>query len=206
MAYELPQLSYTYDALEPWIDAQTMELHHGKHHATYVAKLNEALAKHPELTDASLPELLSDLNRVPEDIRTAVRNHGGGHYNHSFFWTVMGPNPSEAQPEPEGALAEALTRDFGSVVGFREKFTAAALGVFGSGWTWLVQNQENKLQVVATANQDSPISQNLKPLLTLDLWEHAYYLKHQNRRPDYVAAWWHVVNWGAVTERFLNSG
>ena len=195
MTYELPKLPYGYDALEPYIDAKTMEIHHDKHHQTYVTKLNEALAKHSEIADKPLAELLKNIDAVPEDIRTAVRNHGGGHWNHSFFWTVMGPNSGG---EPEGKIGEAIATTFTSFTAFREEFTKAAAGVFGSGWAWLVLDRNGKLAVTSTPNQDSPISKGEKPILTLDVWEHAYYLKYQNKRPDYIEAWWHVVDWGAV--------
>ena len=195
--FKLPDLSYSYDALEPHFDAKTMEIHHKKHHATYVTKLNEALAPAPELQSKTIEELLSNLNVVPEKIRTAVRNHGGGHYNHSLFWQSLSP----VKAEPAGQLLDLLNKDFASLENFKEQFTKAALSLFGSGWAWLVKNQAGQLAIVSTPNQDSPLSQGLKPLLGLDLWEHAYYLKFQNRRPDYVAAWWEVVNWPEVTKR-----
>lgn len=209
MKYELPQLPYAYDALEPYIDAKTMELHYSKHHQTYVNKLNEALEKHPEIADKPLEELLANPDAVPEDIRTAVRNHGGGHWNHSFFWTVMGPvadadavATGAAQANlvnaPSGELGDAITSAFGGFDKFKEEFTKAAAGVFGSGWAWLVISEDGKLAVVSTANQDSPLAKKQKPLLCLDVWEHAYYLKYQNRRPEYIDAWWSVVNWSAV--------
>ncbi|MBI5466214.1 MAG: superoxide dismutase [Candidatus Kerfeldbacteria bacterium] len=196
--FALPNLLYAYDALEPYIDAKTMEIHHAKHHAAYVAKLNEALAQAPELQNKSLEELLSSLDSAPEAIRTAVRNHGGGHYNHSLFWTLMKPGGSD---QPQGELAARLAKSFGDWTKFREAFTKATLGLFGSGWTWLVADSSGELSIVTTANQDSPISQGLKPLLGLDVWEHAYYLKYQNRRPEYVEAWWNVVNWPTVAAR-----
>ncbi len=202
MKFELPKLPYAYDALEPYIDARTMELHHSKHHATYVAKLNEALDKHPELGERSLEDLLRNLENVPEDIRTAVRNHGGGHANHSFFWTVMA-SPASSGQAPEGTLADALNKTFGSVDEFKAKFAAAAVGVFGSGWAWLVHDPESRLlRIIATPNQDSPLMQGLKPLLGLDVWEHAYYLKYQNRRPEYVENWWNAVNWEEAGRKF----
>jgi Fe-Mn family superoxide dismutase len=203
MKYELPKLPYAYDALEPYIDARTMELHYTKHHQTYVTKLNEALEKHPEIADKPLEELLSNLGAVPEDIRTAVRNHGGGHSNHSFFWTIMGPAPAVvggAAQGPSGALASEIKTAFGDFAQFKEAFTKAATGVFGSGWAWLVVNKDGKLVVISTANQDSPLMNQQKPMLGLDVWEHAYYLKYQNKRPDYIDAWWNVVNWAAVEE------
>lgn len=177
--YELPKLQYAYDALEPWIDARTMEFHHSKHHQTYVNKLNEALAKHPELDAKPLEELLKNLDAVPEDIRTAVKNHGGGVWNHSFFWRVMAPHGGE----PKGKIGEAIAKNFGSDFGkFREEFNNAAATLFGSGWVWLVKDGGGKLSIMTTQNQDNPMSRNLKPILCLDVWEHAYYLKYQNRR------------------------
>ena len=198
--FKLPELGYSFDALEPYIDAQTMELHHDKHHATYVAKLNEALTGHDDLAKLDIVELITDLEKVPEDIRPVVRNNGGGHANHSFFWTIMGP---KAGGQPKGGLAEAIKRDFGSFEEFKTKFKELALGVFGSGWAWLVMNN-GKLELTATGRQDSTMmdGQNLPPLLGLDVWEHAYYLKYQNRRPDYIDAWWNVVNWGQVEDYF----
>lgn len=198
--FKLPDLGYSFDALEPYIDARTMELHHDKHHATYVAKLNEALAGHDELAKMDIVELISSLDKVPEDIRTAVRNNGGGHANHSFFWSIMGP---KAGGEPKGELADALKKDFGSFEDFKTKFKELALGVFGSGWAWLVMDN-GKLELVATGRQDSTMmdGKNQPPLLGLDVWEHAYYLKYQNRRPDYIDAWWNVVNWDQVEDYF----
>jgi Fe-Mn family superoxide dismutase len=196
--FELPKLSYSYDALEPYIDASTMELHHSKHHATYVAKLNEALAKAPEWQNKTIEELLTSLNSIPESIRTAVKNHGGGHYNHSLFWSILKLNGGQ---EPQGELAKAIARDFGDFAKFREIFTQAAVGLFGSGWVWLVADAAGKLSVITTSNQESPISQGLKSLLTLDVWEHAYYLKFQNRRTEYAEAWWNAVNWEEVGAR-----
>ncbi len=198
--FTLPKLSYSYDALEPYLDAKTMEVHHSKHHATYVTKLNEALAGAPELENKTKEELLIDLNIIPENIRMAVKNHGGGHYNHSIFWTIMKPGGGG---EPTGVLAQKISSDFGDFSNFRENFTKAAVGLFGSGWAWLVADAVNKLSIITTANQDSPISQGLKPLLTIDVWEHAYYLKFQNRRVEYIEAWWQVVNWPEVEHRFL---
>jgi Fe-Mn family superoxide dismutase len=198
MKYELPKLPYAYDALEPYIDAKTMELHYSKHHQTYVDKLNEALDKHPEIADKPLEELLANPDAVPEDIRTAVRNHGGGTWNHSFFWTVMGP----VAGAPSGELADAITAVFGGFDKFKEEFVKAAAGVFGSGWAWLVVGENGKLAIASTANQDSPLAKKQKPILCLDVWEHAYYLKYQNRRPEYIGAWWNVVNWTAVEEYY----
>ena len=200
MKHTLPELPYAYDSLEPFIDAQTMELHHAKHHATYVQKLNEALEKHPELADKPLEELLKNPNDVPEDIRTAVRNHGGGHWNHSFFWNCMAPQDKKGGAPPMGDIAEKINAAFGSYEKFKEQFTAAALGVFGSGWAWLIEN-EGELKIITTPNQDTPFTNsqypitNIQPLISLDCWEHAYYLKHQNRRADYINAWWNIISW-----------
>ena len=194
----LPPLPYDFGALEPSIDAQTMQIHHGKHHQAYVNNLNAALDKHPELHTKTLEQLLRQLSIVPEDIRTAVRNNAGGHHNHSLFWTIMAPN---AGGEPSGALADAIKRTFGDFSKFKETLTGAATSRFGSGWAWLVV-ANGKLDVYSTANQDSPLMDGDTPLLGLDVWEHAYYLKYQNRRPDYIAAWWNVVNWPEVQRRF----
>jgi len=191
MKHELPQLEYKYNALEPYIDETTMTIHHSKHHATYVNNLNAALENYPELQDKSVEELVKDLESVPADIRTAVRNNGGGHFNHSLFWKLLSPNGGQEK----GALLEAITEKFGSFDAFKEAFAKAAATRFGSGWVWLVVNKDKELEVVSTANQDTPVSEGLKPVLTLDVWEHAYYLKYQNKRPDYVGAWWSVVNW-----------
>ncbi|HBV33623.1 TPA: superoxide dismutase [Patescibacteria group bacterium] len=199
--FELPKLPYAYDALEPFIDAKTMEIHYAKHHQTYVTKLNEALDKMPALKNKTLLELLGNLSAIPEEVRNAVRNHGGGHHNHSLFWTSMS-GPSGRISEPAGQLAKAITENFGGFTKFRDNFTDAAAKLFGSGWAWLVSDQSGKLTIITTPNQDSPLSQGLEPLLGLDVWEHAYYLKYQNRRPDYIAAWWNVVNWSDVSGRF----
>ena len=198
MAHQVPDLPYDFGALEPHIDAKTMEIHHDKHHAAYVTNLNKALEKHPDLGKKSIEDLLRDLNKVPEDIRTAVRNNGGGHYNHSLFWPSMSGNGGG---EPEGELADAITDAFGGFGEFKDKLSAAAVGQFGSGWGWLVLDG-GALSVVATPNQDNPISQGKTPLLGVDVWEHAYYLKYQNRRPDYVTAWWNVVDWDEVAKRY----
>jgi Fe-Mn family superoxide dismutase len=199
MAFTLPQLPYASEALEPHIDKLTMEIHHGKHHAAYVNNLNKALEAAPALAGKSLQELLADnCAIVPENIRTAVRNNGGGVYNHSLFWTVMGPNAGGA---PSGELADAINGAFGSFDAFKEKFSAAAATRFGSGWAWLVESG-GKIEVVSSANQDSPLSEGKFPLLALDVWEHAYYLKYQNRRPEYIGAWWNVVNWKEIQRRF----
>ena len=202
MAHSLPALPYGYDALEPHIDARTMEIHHTKHHQGYVNNLNAALDKQPDLHKKSLDSLLLNINTVPEAIRTAVRNHGGGHHNHSLFWTVMG---SGQGGEPSGALGDAIGKAFGGFDKFKEQFSGAAAGRFGSGWAWLVV-ANGKLEVTSTANQDSPLMDGKTPILGLDVWEHAYYLNYQNRRPDYVAAWWNVVNWAEVAKRYQAAG
>ncbi len=198
MAYTLPPLPYSFDALEPHIDAQTMEIHHDKHHATYVTNLNKALEQAPELANQPIEDLLRNIHKVPEAIRTAVQNNGGGHANHSMFWTIMGPNGGG---EPTGALAQAITDTFGSLDAFKEKITTNGTGRFGSGWSWLVWNN-GKLEALSTPNQDSPLMTGMTPILGVDVWEHAYYLKYQNKRPDYLKAWWNVVNWAAVAQRF----
>ena len=199
MAFTLPPLPYAPDALEPYIDKMTMEIHHGKHHNAYVTNLNKALESAPDLASKTLPELLANnCAIVPENIRTAVRNNGGGHVNHSMFWTIMGPGGGGA---PSGALANAINSAFGSFDAFKEKFAAAAAGRFGSGWAWLL-NKGGKLEISSTANQDSPLMEGHDPVMGLDVWEHAYYLKYQNRRPDYVTAWWSVVNWAEVSKRY----
>jgi Fe-Mn family superoxide dismutase len=199
MAYELAPLQYDYAALEPFIDAETMHLHHDKHHQAYINNVNAALANHPNLAAKSVDDLISDLNAVPEDIRTTVRNNGGGHSNHSMFWTIMGPASSSGGPT--GALADQIKKDFGDFEAFKKTFNETTAKQFGSGWGWLVM-QAGKLKVMTTANQDSPLSQGLYPILGNDVWEHAYYLKYQNKRPDYLAAWWNVVNWSEVSKRF----
>ncbi len=198
MAHELAALPYDFNALEPHIDEQTMRIHHGKHHQAYVTNLNAALDKHAALHGKSLDDLLKDLSAVPEDIRGAVRNNGGGHWNHTMFWQIMGPNAGGA---PTGALADAITAAFGSFDKFKEEFAKAGLGRFGSGWAWLVDDG-GKLSIVSTPNQDNPLMEGKKALLGLDVWEHAYYLKYQNRRADYIGAWWNVVNWAAVAKRY----
>lgn len=198
MAHTLPNLPYKVDALEPHIDAKTMEIHHGKHHAGYVAKLNAAVEKHAALQKKSVEELLAGIKTVPEAIRSAVRNNGGGHANHTLFWSIMSP---KGGGEPTGALADAITKTFGDFAAFKQQFSDAAATRFGSGWAWLVVKGK-KLAVESTANQDSPVMDGKTPILGLDVWEHAYYLKYQNRRPDYVAAWWNVVNWDEVAKRF----
>lgn len=196
--HKLPDLPYGHNALEPYIDAKTMELHHGKHHAGYVNKLNAALENYPELAAKPLEKLLRDLDSVPENIRAAVRNNGGGHYNHSLFWNIMSPSGGG---KPAGDLAGAIDKDFGDFEEFKKKFSAAALNIFGSGWAWLTleagkPEAENwKLKVITTPNQDTPLSQGFRPILGLDVWEHAFYLKYQNRRADYIKNWWNIVNW-----------
>lgn len=195
--FEVPELGYDFGALEPHIDAKTMEIHHDKHHAAYVAKLNEALSPHPDLQAKPIEELLGDLSAIPETIRSTVRNNGGGHHNHSLFWESLKPGGAK---QPSGQLAEKINRTFGSFNDFKSQLTTAALGQFGSGWGWLVKSTSG-LEVCATANQDSPLSEAKTPLLGVDVWEHAYYLKYQNRRPDYLEAWWNVVNWDVVASR-----
>jgi Fe-Mn family superoxide dismutase len=197
MAHQLPPLPYAFDALEPHIDAQTMQIHHGKHHQAYVTNLNAALEKHPELQSKTVEELLKGINSVPEDIRTAVRNNGGGHANHTMFWQIMAPN---AGGPPTGAIAEAITSTFGGFDKFKEEMNKAGATRFGSGWAWL-NDVGGKLVIESTANQDSPIMDGKKPIFGIDVWEHAYYLKYQNRRPDYLAAWWNVVNWAEINKR-----
>jgi superoxide dismutase, Fe-Mn family len=196
MANELPSLPYDFGALEPHIDTQTMQIHHGKHHAAYVNNLNAALEKHPNLQGKSAEELIRNLSAVPEDIRTAVRNNGGGHVNHTMFWKLMAPG---AGGPPKGAVGDAINSSFGSFDAFKEQFAKAAVGRFGSGWAWLIDSG-GKLAIESTPNQDSPLMDGKKPVLGLDVWEHAYYLKYQNRRPDYITAWWNVVNWDEVNK------
>ena len=197
MIHELPKLSYDYDSLEPYIDARTMEIHYTKHHAGYVDKLNKALQNYPALLDKTVEDLLKDIAAVPEDIRQAVINNGGGHYNHSIFWKIMSPNKGG---KPAGSLEKAIIKRFGSFEVFKSEFEQAALTRFGSGWAWLV-SRNGELEIVSTPNQDSPISQGRYPILGIDVWEHAYYLKYQNRRPDYVKAWWNTVNWDEAQKR-----
>ena len=201
MPFTLPDLPYAFDALEPYIDKTTMEIHHGKHHSAYVTNVNKALESAPDLAGKRLEELLANnLSSVPESIRTAVRNNGGGHLNHSMFWQIMGPN---AGGQPTGKLGDAVKSTFGSFDTFKEKLTAAGMGRFGSGWAWLVKDQSGKLDIYSTANQDSPIMEGKSPIMGVDVWEHAYYLKYQNRRAEYLAAWWNVVNWKEVEKRFV---
>jgi superoxide dismutase, Fe-Mn family len=201
MAFTLPPLPYAAEALEPHIDARTMEIHHGKHHQAYVNNLNAAIEKAPELGGKSLDDLMTGIDDVPESVRTAVRNNGGGHWNHSLFWTIMGP---AGGGEPSGKLADAISESFGDFSKFKEQFAAAGVGRFGSGWAWLTRSG-NKLSITSTPNQDNPLMEGTKPgevLLGLDVWEHAYYLNYQNRRPDYINAWWNAVDWEAVGKRF----
>ena len=197
MAHTLPPLPYPSDALEPHIDKQTMEIHHGKHHNAYVTNLNAALEKHPELQSKSAEDLIRGINSVPEAIRTAVRNNGGGHVNHTMFWQIMGPN---AGGQPTGAIADAINAAFGGFDKFKEEFKKAAVGRFGSGWAWVVDNG-GKIAIESSPNQDNPMMDGKKPVFGIDVWEHAYYLKYQNRRPDYIDAWWNVVNWAEVNKR-----
>lgn len=198
MAYTLPELPYAYDALEPYIDEETMHLHHEKHHNTYVTNLNVAIEKYPELGELSIEELMINLNEVPDDIKTAVRNNGGGHANHSFFWKIMAPN---AGGKPTGAIKDAIDEAFGDFEKMKEEFKTAATGRFGSGWAWVVVNN-GKLEITSTPNQDTPLSEGKTPVLGLDVWEHAYYLKYKNVRPDYIAAFWDVINWDQVNKNF----
>ena len=202
MAYEVPALPYAYNALEPHIDEQTMHLHHDKHHAAYVAKLNGAVEKHPDLQKKSAEELIRNLSALPEDIRGVVRNNGGGHVNHTMFWQIMGPKAGGA---PSGAIADAITKTFGSFDAFKEKFEAAGVNQFGSGWAWLVRTKSGEFQIKSTANQDNPMSNGEFPVMGNDVWEHAYYLKYQNRRPDYLKAWWNVVNWAEINKRLAQA-
>jgi superoxide dismutase, Fe-Mn family len=199
MAHELPPLPYDYSALEPHIDTQTMQLHHDKHHAAYVNNLNAALEKHSVLQNRSVEELIRDLNSVPDDIRTAVRNNGGGHVNHTMFWKIMGPNGGG---EPTGAVGDAIRETFGDFETFKQQFNDAGVKRFGSGWVWLVRTGAGQLAITSTANQDNPMSEGSYPIFGNDVWEHAYYLKYQNRRPEYLNAWWNVVNWDEVNRRF----
>jgi len=201
MAFTLPPLPYDFAALEPHIDAKTMEIHHGKHHQTYVNNLNAAIEKAPELANKSLDDLMRSASKLPEAVRTAIRNNGGGHWNHSMFWQIMA---AKAGGEPGGNLGKAISSAFGDFAKFREQFSAAGVGRFGSGWAWLI-NSGGKLSITSTPNQDNPLMEGQKAILGLDVWEHAYYLKYQNRRPDYITAWWNVVNWKEVEKRFSQS-
>jgi Fe-Mn family superoxide dismutase len=202
MAYEVPPLPYAYNALEPYIDEQTMQLHHDKHHAAYVSKLNGAVEKHPDLAKKSPEELIRNLNSLPEDIRGVVRNNGGGHVNHTMFWQIMGPKKGG---NPSGAVADAINKAFGSFDGFKEKFEAAGVNQFGSGWAWLVRTKSGEFQIKSTPNQDNPMMNGEFPVMGNDVWEHAYYLKYQNKRPDYLKAWWNVVNWDEVNKRIAQA-
>jgi len=201
MAYSLPSLPYAYDALEPHVDRMTMEIHHTKHHQAYINNVNKALEAHPDLAKKPIDDLMRGLSSVPEAVRTAVRNNGGGHSNHALFWTIMGPN---AGGPPSGELAAAINSTFGSFDNFKTQFANAGVTRFGSGWAWLCHDK-GKLALESTGNQDTPLSEGRTPILGLDVWEHAYYLKYQNRRPDYIAAWWNVVNWSEVAKRFAAS-
>lgn len=200
--FKLPPLTYDYNALEPHIDAATMKFHHDKHHAAYVKNLNAAVAKYPQLQTTTVEELLITLNTLPKDIQTTVRNNGGGHLNHSMFWQIMGPNGGGV---PKGEIAAAINTNFGSFDRFKTEFNQAGTKIFGSGWAWLVSSKDGKLKIITTPNQDNPITQGLYPILGNDVWEHAYYLKYQNRRPDYLSAWWNVINWTEVNQRFIKS-
>jgi Fe-Mn family superoxide dismutase len=203
MPHSLPPLPYDAAALEPHIDATTMQIHHGKHHQAYVTNLNAALDKHPEWHQKSLDDLLKNINGVPEDIRTAVRNNGGGHHNHSMFWKWMAP---KAGGEPRGTIGGAIEKAFGDFAKFKERLSNAGMTRFGSGWAWLLVTRDGKLEITSTANQDSPLMDGNTPILGVDVWEHAYYLKYQNRRADYLAAWWNVVNWAEVEQRYSAAG
>lgn len=200
MTYKLPELDYAYDALEPHIDRATMEIHHTRHHQAYIDNLNKALEGYKEYQDMNIWELIKELNNLPEEIRTAVRNNGGGHLNHKMFWKLMSPNGGG---KPQGEVAKKIDEDLGGFDKFKEEFKKAALGRFGSGWAWLVVNEEGKFEIMSTANQDNPISEGKKPLLGIDVWEHAYYLKYQNKRADYIDSWFNVVDWKKVEEKYI---
>ena len=200
--FTLPKLKYPYDALEPHLDAQTMEIHHSKHHAGYINKLNAALEEQDSLQNTSIEEILKNINAVDQSIRQKVINSGGGHANHSLFWSIMGPN---GKPQPSDKLLKEITAIFGGFEDFKTNFSEKAKSIFGSGWAWLVVDENKRLQIITTPNQDSPLMEGLTPILNLDVWEHAYYLKYQNRRADYIAAWWNVVNWGSIEDNFENS-
>lgn len=199
--FSLPALPYAYDALEPYIDAQTMMIHHTKHHQAYIDNLNKAIESYPHLHTVIIQELLTGLDDLPPDIITAVRNHGGGHWNHSFFWKIMKPGGSE----PHGKILESIVKTFGSFAEFQEQFNAAAKKVFGSGWAWLSVDMSGNLVITSSVNQDSPISSHLWPVMGIDVWEHAYYLKYQNRRPDYIGAWWHVLDWEQIERNYIQA-
>jgi superoxide dismutase, Fe-Mn family len=202
MAFELPSLPYAFDALEPYIDAQTMQIHHDLHHGAYVKNLNTALESHADLQNKSIEELIRDLNTLPEAVRTAVRNNGGGHLNHTIFWTLMAPN---AGGEPTGAIAQAISETFGDFENFKTQFNDAGTKRFGSGFVWLVRSRDGKLEIVSTPNQDNPLTDGHFPIMGNDVWEHAYYLKYQNRRPEYLKQWWNTVNWNTVNERLATA-
>ncbi len=199
MPFTLPDLPYPFDALEPHIDAKTMEIHHDKHHGTYVAKLNAALEKAPSFQNKQIDEILRSLDKLPKEIQTAVRNHGGGHYNHTLFWKMLAPR---AGGKPSGDIAKAIDKKFGSFDGFKDQFGTSAANLFGSGWAWLVVDPSGDLSIITTPNQDNPVSQGLKPIFGIDVWEHAYYLKYQNKRPDYISAFWNVVSWPNIEENY----
>ncbi len=200
--FTLPDLPYAYNALEPYIDEQTMQIHHDKHHGAYVANLNDALSKYPAWFETSIEEILANLDQIPEDIRGKVRNDGGGHYNHTLFWDIMKPGGST---QPSGALLDAIIRECGSFETFKEHFSTKGMGRFGSGWVWLVKESDGSVKIVDAPNQDNPLMEGKTPILGLDVWEHAYYLKYQNRRAEYIQAWWHVVNWTEVERRYATS-
>jgi superoxide dismutase, Fe-Mn family len=202
MAFELPNLPYNNDALEPYIDAQTMQIHHDLHHGTYVSKLNSALESHPDLQKKSIDELIRDLNSLPDNVRNAVRNNGGGHFNHTIFWTLMKPNGGG---KPTGEIAQAISDNFGDFETFKTKFTDAGAGQFGSGFVWLVRSRDGKLEVVSTPNQDNPLTEGHFPIMGNDVWEHAYYLKYQNRRAEYLKQWWNTLNWDEINNRFAQA-
>ena len=204
MIHQLPKLPYSYDALEPYTDAATMEIHYSKHHQAYVDKLNTALEKSPENADKPLADLLASLSMLPEDIQSAVRNNGGGHFNHSFFWRVLSPNRTGENREPLEKVGKEINKTFGELSNFKQKFSAAALNRCGSGWAWLIVNKEGELEIISTPNQDSPIMDGLTPLLALDVWEHAYYLKYRHQRAEYIEAFWNVVNWDEVERNFVS--
>lgn len=203
MTYELPPLAYKNDSLEPWIDAKTMEIHHDKHHKTYCDRLNDAVSKHPELFKQKAEELLKDLNKIPEDIRKAVKNHGGGYVNHLLWWEIL--TGDKKKKEFRGKIAEAINKELGGFDSFKKTFTESALNQFGSGWAWLVVDKKGKLMVISTSNQDSPLSEGLKPVLLLDVWEHSYYLKYMNKRAEYIESWWNVVSWERVNQLYENA-
>jgi Fe-Mn family superoxide dismutase len=205
LSFKLPPLPYAYDALEPYIDKRTMEFHHDKHHAAYVKNLNDAINKHPDLKGRTVAELLQNLATLPNDIRKTVRNNGGGHINHTMFWEIMSPNPNNKPRQPQGEIAKEINQAFGSFEKFQEQFNEAGNKQFGSGWAWLVKDKNGSLRVTSTANQDSPILQGMVPIMGNDVWEHAYYLKYQNRRADYLKSWWNIVNWEEVNRRYRRS-